>query len=556
MAGTRFGITRSLFMLLMGLALCASFTPGAVWAQDEDPVGEVAEEVEKTAEELEAEAEAAAKAAEEAAAKLAEMDGEFFVESDDEDADPVLKDGVADLMGLIEPGDMEDDVFAAAVTAGLVDPYEVAEISREEWVANNLWIMIAGMLVFIMHLGFACVETGLTRAKNTVNILFKNTMIVMIGIVTYGVCGWLIMYPGDGWIVGDIFAFGFGIGGGGVYYSDAGPYKAITPLYSTGYTVWTDFFFQAMFAATCCTIVSGAVAGRIKLLPFLIFCPIFIAFGYCVVGSWKWGAGWLDDAGFADFAGSTLVHGVGGAGALAGALLLGPRLGKYAKDGTVQPIPGHSMPLAAIGVFLLWFGWFGFNGGSELSADPAGVSYVLVTTSMAACGGGMAAAICSWILGGKPDLSMALNGILAGLVGVTAGPDVPSWIGALIICGAIPGVLVYFSVITLDKLKIDDPVGAISVHGVCGIYGTLAVAFSGAFEGNFGNFGIQAIGAIVGFGYAFAIAFAIFFVLKMTLGIRVSAAEEIEGLDLGEHDMSAYPDFQQTYIKSYHAREI
>jgi Amt family ammonium transporter len=438
--------------------------------------------------------------------------------------------------------------------------YEVAEAEEgyepvlqnlNDFKTNNLWIMLAGCLVFIMHLGFACLEAGLTRAKNTVNILFKNVMIVMIGIVVYGVCGWIIMYPGD---FNGYFAFGWGIQGGPGYGS--GDPGSVSPTYNAGYTVWTDFFFQAMFAATCCTIVSGAVAGRIKLFPFMLFCIPFVAFAYCVVGSWKWGGGWLDQMGFADFAGSTLVHGVGGAGALAGAILLGPRLGKYAADGTVQPIPGHSMPLAAIGVFLLWFGWFGFNGGSELSADPEGVSFVLVTTTFAACGGGLAAAITSWVFGGKPDLSMALNGILAGLVGVTAGPDVPSWVGALIICGAIPGVIVYFSVLFFDKIKIDDPVGAISVHGICGIYGTLAVAFSGAFEGNFGNFGVQLIGAVSGFVYAFVLAFIFFMILKVTLGIRVSEEEEIEGLDLGEHDMSAYPDFQRTYIKSYHAREI
>ncbi len=436
------------------------------------------------------------------------------------------------------------------------DPFAEAGITPEMWAVNNLWIMIAGMLVFMMHLGFACVESGLTRAKNTVNILFKNTSIVMIGIVMYGVCGWIVMYPGDGWIIDGVFAFGFGIQGGGIYNGgDLGAYAGITPAYSTGYTVWTDFFFQSMFAATCCTIVSGAVAGRVKLLPFLIFCIPFVGIVYCVVGSWKWGGGWLDAMGFADFAGSTLVHAVGGAGALAGALLLGPRLGKYSADGTSNPIPGHAMPLATIGVFLLWFGWFGFNGGSELSADPAGVSYVLVTTTFAACGGGLAAAITSWIVGGKPDLSMALNGILAGLVGVTAGPDVPSWIGALLICGAIPGVLVYFSVVFIDKvLKIDDPVGAISVHGVCGIYGTLAVAFSGGFDVK--QLGIQALGAFVGFGFAFVCAFAIFMILKVAMGIRVSEAEEIEGLDLGEHDMACYPDFQQTYIKSYHVREM
>ena len=420
---------------------------------------------------------------------------------------------------------------------------------------NNLWIMLAGCLVFIMHLGFACVESGLTRAKNTVNILFKNVMIVMIGIVMYAICGWQVMYPGESiFAIDGYFAFGFGIQGGPGY--GAGDPGSVTPTYNAGYTVWTDFFFQAMFAATCCTIISGAVAGRIKLLPFLLFCIPFVGIVYCTVGYWKWGGGWLDAMGFADFAGSTLVHGVGGAGALAGALLLGPRLGKYAADGTVQPIPGHSMPLVAIGVFLLWFGWFGFNGGSELTADPQGVSYVLVTTTMAACGGGIAAAVMSWIFGGKPDLTMALNGILAGLVGVTAGPDVPSWIGAFVICGLIPGVIVYFSVLFFDKIKIDDPVGAISVHGVCGIYGTLAVAFSGIFEGNFGNLGVQLIGALSGFIFAFVCAFVLFAILKAVMGIRVSEEEEIEGLDLGEHDMSAYPDFQQTYIKSYHVREI
>jgi len=450
-----------------------------------------------------------------------------------------------------EAADAVAEVVEAAAADAYVFDWETAEVSEEMFTVNNLWIMISGCLVFIMHLGFACVETGLTRAKNTVNILFKNTMIVMIGIVMYGVCGWMIMYPGD---FNGYFSFAFGIGGGGGYYSDGYDYAGLTPEYNAGYTVWTDFFFQAMFAATCCTIVSGAVAGRVKLLPFLIFCTLFVPFGYCVVGSWEWGAGWLDQRGFADFAGSTLVHAVGGAGALAGALLLGPRLGKYAADGTVQPIPGHSMPLAAIGVFLLWFGWFGFNGGSELTAFAPGVSYVLVTTAFAACGGGMAAAITSWIVGGKPDLSMTLNGILAGLVGITAGPDVPSWVGALLICGAIPGVIVYFSVLFFDKIKIDDPVGAISVHGVCGIYGTLAVGFSGGFDA--AQVGVQALGAASGVIYAFVVALILFGVLKVTLGIRVSEEEEIEGLDLGEHDMSAYPDFQQTYIKSYHAREI
>ncbi len=431
-------------------------------------------------------------------------------------------------------------------------------VNLNEYRTNNLWIMIAAFLVFIMHLGFAMVESGLCRAKNTVNILFKNAMIPCIGLIVYAICGWMIMYPGDNWKIDGIFAFGLGIDGGGIYNGDTNTaaYFAdkIGPGYDGGYTVWTDFLFQGMFCATCATIVSGAMVERVKLLPFLVFTVFFAGILYPIVGSWKWGGGWLETLGFADFAGSTLVHGVGGAGALAGALILGPRIGKYAKDGTVQPIPGHSMPLATIGVFLLWFGWFGFNGGSELTADPGGVSYVLVTTAMAAAGGGLSAAGVTWILGGKPDLSMSLNGILAGLVGVTAGPDVPHWLGAFVICGMIPGVIVYFSVLFFDKLKIDDPVGAISVHGVCGIYGTLAVAFSGGFDG--GQLVKQAIGAFAGITTAFVFAFVVFSIIKATIGLRVSSEEEIEGLDLGEHDMSAYPDFQQTYIKSYHAREI
>ncbi|MEM8782631.1 MAG: ammonium transporter [Planctomycetota bacterium] len=448
--------------------------------------------------------------------------------------------------------EVAEAVEAVADEAAYSFDWDEAEVSEEMFTVNNLWIMIAGCFVFIMHLGFACVESGLTRAKNTVNILFKNMMIIMIGIVMYGVCGWLIMYPGDSWIVPDVFAFGFGIGAGGEFYSDGYDYEGLTPAYSTGYTVWTDFFFQAMFAATAATIVSGAVAGRIKLLPFLIFSTLFVGILYPMTGSWEWGAGWLDDRDFADFAGSSLVHAVGGFGALAGALVLGPRLGKYGADGTVQPIPGHSMPLVMIGVMLLWFGWFGFNGGSELSAFAPGVSYVLVTTTMAACGGGLSAAIISWIFGGKPDLTMGLNGILAGLVGITAGPDTANWIEALLGVGAVSGAIVYFSVLFFDKIKIDDPVGAISVHGVCGIYGTLCVAI----WGDMSMFGIQLIGTLAISATAFVFALIVFLGLKFTIGLRVSEEEEIEGLDLGEHDMSAYPDFQRTYIKSYHAREI
>ncbi len=424
----------------------------------------------------------------------------------------------------------------------------------DRFTIDNLWVMIAGCLVFIMHLGFAMVESGLTRAKNTVNILFKNSMIVCIGILMYGLVGFQLMYPGvEGGIIG--------WAGGGMFLANGTNILNDASLmtaegYGLDMTTYTDFFFQAMFAATCCTIVSGAVAGRVKLLPFLIFATLFVGISYNITGYWKWGGGWLAtlDTPFADFAGSTLVHSVGGWAALIGALMLGPRLGKYARDGSVQPIPGHSMPLVTIGVLLLWFGWFGFNGGSVLSADPGLVSLVLVTTTLAAAAGGVAATAMSWSLGGKPDLTMSLNGILAGLVGITAGADQMSGLDAVLI-GIIAGVLVYISVLFFDRLKIDDPVGAISVHLVCGIFGTLAVGLFGASRG-LAQFSSQVIGVVAIGLFTVVFAAVVFGALKATMGIRVSEEEEIEGLDLGEHEMSAYPDFQRTYIKSYHAREI
>ena len=405
--------------------------------------------------------------------------------------------------------------------------------SVELFTVNNLWMMIAAALVFIMHLGFATLEAGLTRAKNTTNILFKNTLIPAIGVITYAFVGFNLMYPG--FEAGSMSWFGFA--GFGVAADEA----AVTSAYNVGYTYWTDFFFQAMFAATCATIVSGAVAERIKLSSFLVFSVIFVAFVYPVLGSWKWGAGWLNDLGFYDFAGSTLVHSVGGWAALAGILVLGPRKGKYV-DGKIKPIPGHSMPLATIGVFLLWLGWFGFNGGSVLSADPALVSLTLVTTVLAASAGAVGAALTSWFTAKKPDHTMALNGILAGLVGITAGADqMAMWSSILI--GLIAGVLVVFSVYFFDKIKIDDPVGATSVHLVCGIWGTLAVGIFGAKAGA-GQLGIQALGVAAYGAAAFVLALIIFFAVKAVMGLRVSAEEEEEGLDLGEHGLSAYPDFQ------------
>ena len=402
------------------------------------------------------------------------------------------------------------------------------------FVANNLWMMVATFLVFVMHLGFASLESGLTRAKNTVNILFKNTMIISIGLLTYAFCGFNLMYPGE-WILGTWLGFaGFGIS------SPEGAAGLIE--YADGqYSYYTDFLFQAMFAATGATIVSGAVAGRIKLRSFLLFTVVFVGLVYPFVGSWKWGGGWLDGLGFYDFAGSTLVHSVGGWAALAGALILGPRIGKYV-GGISKAIPGSSMPLATIGVFLLWLGWFGFNGGSVLSADPEAVSRTLVTTCLAASAGIVGAFFVSQWVQKKPDLSMVLNGCLAGLVGITAGADTVS-VGAASVIGLIAGALVVLSVIFIDsKLKIDDPVGAISVHLICGIWGTLAV---GIFSFNPEHTLVtQLIGVLAYGATTFGLTLLIFWILKMLVGLRVPRDEELKGLDIGEHGMEAYHGFQ------------
>jgi Amt family ammonium transporter len=401
-------------------------------------------------------------------------------------------------------------------------------VTPGQFTANNLWMMLCSGLVFIMHLGFATLESGLTRAKNTTNILFKNTFIIAAGLLMYALLGFNLMYPGD-FSLGSFFGFsGFGIA------TDA---AGITPAYADGkYTYWTDFLFQAMFAATCATIVSGAVAERVKLSAFMLFSIPFVGVVYPIVGSWKWGGGWLDQMGFYDFAGSTLVHSVGGWGALVGAWMLGPRLGKYA-GGKVNPIPGSNMPMAAVGVFLLWLGWFGFNGGSVLSADPGATSFTLVTTCLAAAAGAMGAIFTSWISFGKPDLSMALNGILAGLVGITAGADTVA-VGSSVIIGLVAGVIVVGSVLFFDRIRIDDPVGAISVHLVCGIWGTLAV---GIFSTNPEHSFLTQLIGVGAYGLAaLAASAAIFGTLKAVMGIRVSEGEELEGLDLAEHGGHAY----------------
>jgi len=406
---------------------------------------------------------------------------------------------------------------------------ESAPVDMATFTANNIWMMVATFLVFVMHLGFATLEAGLTRSKNTVNILFKNTLIPAIGVLTFALIGFNLMYPGEAF-AGRWFGFsGFGI---------SLPEGGVTSAYNVGYTYWTDFLFQAMFAATAATIVSGAVAERIKLHSFLLFSVIYVAIAYPIVGMWHWGGGWLAVQNFHDFAGSTMVHSVGGWGALAGVLLLGPRLGKYV-NGKPKPIMGHSMPLAVIGVFLLWLGWFGFNGGSVLSGDPGPVSYVLVTTTLAAAAGIVGAMATSWLVQKKPDLSMVLNGCLAGLVGITAGADAVG-ISASIIIGAIAGVLVVLAVLGFDRARIDDPVGALSVHLVNGIWGTLAV---GLFSAEY-SFLVQLKGVLAAGVFCFVFAFVLFLAIKHILGLRVSEEEELKGLDIGEHGMEAYGGFQ------------
>lgn len=401
---------------------------------------------------------------------------------------------------------------------------------------NNTWMMLSAALVFIMHLGFATVETGLTRSKNTVNILFKNTLIPCIGILTYAIVGFNLMYPGA-----DYAGKWFGFSGFGVSVTD--DVAALTDVYNAGYTYWTDFLFQAMFAATAATIVSGAVAERVKLSSFLVFSTVFVAICYPMTGMWKWGNGWLNTMAtpFYDFAGSTLVHSVGGWGALAGVMILGPRLGRY-RDGKAMPMPGHSLPLATIGVFLLWLGWFGFNGGSVLSADPALVSLTLVTTCIAAAAGAVGAMVTSWLTQKKPDLSMVLNGVLAGLVGITAGADQMNMNSSIII-GLSSGVIVVLAVGMFDKLKLDDPVGALSVHLVCGIWGTLCVGLFGAKAG-MAQFTSQLIGVAAIGAFSFVFAYVLFQIIKAVMGLRVSPEEETEGLDLAEHGNEAYPEFK------------
>ena len=413
-------------------------------------------------------------------------------------------------------------------------------------IADTLWVFLAAILVFFMNLGFASVEAGFARAKNTVNILSKNFIVFAVSSLGFLLLGWGLMFGGDNPFLGTEHLFILG--------------RADLSFYDDTLTstvpFWGKFFFQLVFCGTAATIVSGAVAERVKYVSFIVFSFVLTLVIYPIVGHWIWSGGWLADLGFMDFAGDSAVHSVGGWAALAGAVILGPRIGKYGKDGKPKAIPGHNMSLAVIGLFVLWLGWFGFNPGSTMSFEnPSDVMHILMTTNTSAIAAVLTSTVTSWITMGKPDLGMTINGCLAGLVGITGGCAYVS-IESSIIIGALSGVLVVFAVIFFDKIKIDDPVGATSVHLGCGVFGTICVGLFAQegvtslstrnglfFGGGFGLLGTQLLGIVAVGAFVFASSALVWFVLKKTIGIRVSREEEIQGLDIGEHGNVAYPDF-------------
>ena len=413
------------------------------------------------------------------------------------------------------------------------------QVTGISYALDTFYFLVMGALVMWMAAGFTMLESGLVRSKNTAEILTKNVGLYSIACIMYMLCGYSIMYPG-GDFQGGYFNALANIGILGSSDNDAAAVAG-----GSYYSGLSDFFFQVVFVATAMSIVSGAVAERMKLYTFFVFAIVLTGFIYPIQGFWKWGDGWLNVGGFQDFAGSGVVHMTGAAAALAGVILLGPRKGKYGKDGQVQPIPGANLPLATIGTLILWLGWFGFNGGSQLQLtgieNANAVALIFVNTNMAAAGGLVAAMLLSRLWFGKADLTMILNGALAGLVAITAEPLTPTPLVATII-GAVGGILVVASIVFLDKLKIDDPVGAISVHGVVGMWGLLAVPLTN----DSANFKWQLIGLVSIFAWVFVTSFVVWFVLKATMGVRVSDEEEYEGLDIGECGLEAYPEFVST----------
>lgn len=423
-------------------------------------------------------------------------------------------------------------------------------------VLDTLWVLVTAMLVFFMNLGFALVESGFARSKNTVNILSKNFIVFAISSLAFWVIGWGVMFGNGNGFIGLEGLFGLAGADNSPATGEAysGVYSAISwatvPLLA-------KFFFQLVFAGTAATIVSGAVAERIKYISFIVFSFVLVAVMYPITGHWIWGGGWLASLGFWDFAGSTVVHSVGGWAALAGVLILGPRIGKY-KDGKVVPIPGHNMTAAVTGALVLWLGWFGFNPGSTMAADPTAISRIAITTNSAAIMGILTSTATAWIVLGKPDLSMTINGCLAGLVAITAPCAFVSVESSLII-GAVAGVIVVYAVLFFDKIKIDDPVGALSVHLINGVFGTLCVGLFAEdrfspnttgngllFGGGVGLLTSQIIGIVAVGVFTFVVSIIVWYIIKATLGMRVSEHEEVEGLDIGEHGMEAYPDFSKS----------
>ena len=413
-------------------------------------------------------------------------------------------------------------------------------------IVDTLWVFLAAVLVFFMNLGFASLEAGMARSKNTVNILSKNFIVFAVSSLGFMLLGWGLMFGGDNPFLGTQHLFILGE-------SDLSFYD---DTLTSNVPFWGKFFFQLVFCGTAATIVSGAVAERIKYITFIVFSFVLTLVIYPIVGHWVWGGGWLADLGFLDFAGDTVVHSLGGWAALAGALVLGPRIGKYDKDGKPRAIPGHNMSLAVIGLFVLWLGWFGFNPGSTMSfQNPADVMHILMTTNTSAIAAVLTATAASWLLLGKPDLGMTINGCLAGLVAITGGCAYIS-IGNSLLIGAVAGVLVVFAVLFFDRAKVDDPVGATSVHLCCGVFGTLCVGLfaqegvttlstrNGLFYGGgTGLLGTQLLGIAAVGAFVFAASLVLWWVLKKTMGIRVTREEEIAGLDIGEHGNHAYPDF-------------
>jgi Amt family ammonium transporter len=422
---------------------------------------------------------------------------------------------------------------------------------------DTVWVLLAGMLVFFMNLGFALVESGFARAKNTVNIISKNFIVFAVSTIAFLVIGWGLMYgDGNGFMgLKGLLMLGGADNSPAVGSAYSGVYSALS---WTGVPLMAKFFFQLVFAGTAATIVSGAVAERIKYLSFIVFSFVLVAFVYPIVGHWIWGGGWLAGLGFWDFAGSTVVHSTGAWAALAGVLVLGPRLGKYGKNGKVNAIPGHNMTSAMTGALVLWLGWFGFNPGSTMAAEPLSISHIIVTTNLAAAAGALVATAVAWKVLGKPDIGMTINGMLGGLVGVTASCAFIS-MGSSLVIGSVAGALVVFGVLLLDKLKLDDPVGALAVHGMGGIFGTIAVGLfaqdkfapgttgNGLFFGGGFNLLLSQLTGVVTVGaFVFGVSLIAWLAIKATMGVRVTEEEELEGLDVGEHGNRAYPDFVQT----------